>query len=201
MNMINNIDEVIEKLLNDKKVKDSISKYNEKEFIISDDQYPFGIMADDKDYLLLLLLGVPIGMYICRDSLNNVIDDYSDDPIGDVNTYYVPINNVEEYEKYCEEYNFVDLMVNPNYMTQEEIRHILYCTSFANDKSIFDISVLSEMQREIVNQAPLNYDNLMKIYNHYFDDDIRYRFINDFKVGEDRFYELSGLERIINKNI
>ena len=162
---------------------------------MKEDDIHSGIMADKYEYLLLLKLGVPIGMVIGKDEKNNIIDDYSDDPIGDVKLHYNPINNEADYFKKLEEYNFVDLMINPKYMNNYQAQNVLYCISFINDKDIFDIDTMNRVQTDIIDNAPLDYNGFMKLFNAYYTDDIKFRFINDFHVDEDRFFELSGLEK------
>lgn len=84
-------------------------------------------------------------------------------------------------------------MGNPELTAPEQIRHIAYLLEFANDKQFFNQYTMNKMQNELIDSAPLKYEQAMNIFKKYYTKEVCNKFIYDFGVGEDRFYYLSGL--------
>lgn len=180
-------------------LKENILKYNTEEIVLSDDEQPIGIIAEDKEYLKLLSFGVPIGLTVTKDSLNRLIDDYNLNPVGEVTDYYIPINSEQEYEESFQKYHFVDLMIHPRYMNNEQSKHVLFCTGFAYDNNFFSDKTIKEIDNDLAKQYPLDYQKCMNIFNKYYTEPIKQIFLNAFRSNEEMFYDLSGLSKIVKK--
>ena len=187
----------MKKLFNNDKVKKHLLKINSNEFYV-DDNYDYsatGVITDET-FSLMRLLGIPVGVYKSVDKNGDIIyeDDYNDIPINEIKTLYTPINSLEELSKYIEKYRYYDMMVNPNYMNEQQVRNVAYLLSFTNDNEIFNLTTKINMQLELIDNAPLNYDKAMTILKKYFTKDVCNKFINEYKVEPDRFFYLSGLD-------
>lgn len=176
-----------------------LSKYN-KELIITEDEFDIeDIVISNDIYFLMMQFGIPIGIFKPIDSRGNEVFEWSKLSKNEKIKYlYTPINSVTEYYEYIDNNLYTDLIVNPNYMNKNQVRNISYCLEFANDSRVFDFDDMINLQIELIDSAPLNYENAMKIFNRYYTEDICNKFIYDFNIDEDRFYFLSGLDR---KNI
>ena len=193
------LDLVNEKITNNPEIRKFIADHNRPQKLDFDSQLLGGVGAifSREDYLLMLQLGVPIGIVEYRDSKDNLLIEEWDEPIGDIKHLYKPINSIEEYVEYQEINYYPDVMVNPSYMSKKEVRNLAYCLEHANNDRIFDFDTKNKMQIEIINAAPLKYNEAMKIFNKYYDESIQNKFINNYGVERDRFYYLSGLKELI----
>lgn len=200
-----NLDDILkEKIFNNPDMYKFIKKHNKKQKLDFYRQLLGGVGAcfSREEYVLMLLLGIPIGVNECIDANGAIIDDgltlEGKEPVEPVIHIYKPINSLEEYSKYQNEVLYYpDLIVNPMYMTKKQVRNLAYCLSLANQECCLDIEKRSELQLEIVNSVPLKYDKAMKIFNKYFDKSIQKKYIYDYGVGYERFYYLSGLKKLI----
>ncbi len=162
-----------------------------------------GAVFSRDDYLFMLQLGVPIGVVEYRDSKNNLIIREDDEIIGEVTHIYKPINSLKEYAEYQEINGFPYVIVNPTYMSNKEVRNLAYCFLQANNDEVFDIYTKDKLQFETIISSPIKYDEAIKIFNKYFNESIHKKYINEYGVGREQFYYLSGLKELVppSKNI
>lgn len=194
------------KLENNLYIKNNIDKYNYERELIGDEIYPnlglkYIYIIEDKVLLLMFCLGIPVGIIHSTDEKGNYVSEDME-PIGEVKHIYKPLKHISDYwDFYNENDGFVDLRVHPDFLPKQKINHLAYCLGFANNTDLFDSETMNKMQNEIIDSCPLNYDNAMKIFNKYYNDDIQKKFIFDYGVSIDSFYELSGLNKIDIGNI
>lgn len=186
-------------LLNNPKVKNNIEKYNYSMEI--PEEYNFGEVGpvDERIFFLMNQLGIPIGTELVIDSKGNDVYEWSDVPYEEIKNIFVPINNFKEYEDFVLKHEYVHMMVNPDYMKESQVRNIAYLLEFANDDRFFDFYTMNNLQMELLDSAPLNYESAMKIFKKYYTESVCKKFIIDYEVEKERFYYLSGLEE--KKNI
>ena len=185
-------------LLNNKQVKNNILKYNHTMKMPSD--YNFGEVGliNDKVFFLMNQLGIPIGTELFVDSKGNDVYEWSDVPDDEIKHFFVPINNIEEYETFYLEHGYIHMTVNPNYMSESQVRNVAYLLKYANSNRVFDFYTMNELQTELLEAAPLDYNRSMKIFRKYYTNDICQKFIENLKVNKERFYYLSGLNDVQN---
>lgn len=190
------------KIINNPKIYEFVKNHNEEQELDFESQLlgGYGAIFDRKDFILMLMLGIPIGVVKYIDSKGNLILDENSEPIGDIRHIYKPINSIKEYMDYMEIEPFPQIMVNPKHMTKKEVRNLLYCLVHSNNDAIFDFETKNKLQFEIVQKAPLKYKKAMKIFNKYFNKSIQKKFIYGFGVERDRFYYLSGLKKLVHKS-
>lgn len=186
---------IINQLNNNKKVKDNFLKYNQRKFV--PDECLFGYPIVDNGILLMMMqLGIPIGATKPIDSKGqDVFEDTELPPDEEVKQLYIPINSLRDYEYYNIRNKYTDIIVNRDYMTKQQAGNIAYCLEFCNDHKIFNVETTNEIMCELINSVPLNYEKSMKIFNKYYTEEIKDIFIYDYNVGEERFYEISGLNK------
>lgn len=188
------IKEKISQLYNNTKIKENLLKNNKQIYMPKD--YPYGKIGivPREDYFLMMQLGIPIGAVKVIDLKGNDVYEWMDIPCEETHHLYTPINSFEDIEAYTDNYRYVDFKVNPDYMTPDQIRNVAYLIGFANDRRIFDFNTLSQLQGDLIEVAPLNYEKAMEVFNRYYTKDIQKKFIFDYGVDRDRFYYLSGLK-------
>ncbi len=188
-----------ENIFNNLELQEFVKKHNEELEVDSKHRVlkGYGAVFNREEFVLMLQLGVPIGVVECINSEGSLLIDEFDEPIEDIHFVYKPINSVDEYVKYLRTDPFPDVKVNPNYMTDQEVRNLAYCLRHSTNDAIFDFNTMSNLQFEIIKSVPLKYKELMKIFNKYFDKSIQEKFIYDIGVDRKRFYYLSGLKELI----
>ena len=151
-------------LLNNSKVKDNIQKYNYSMEI--PEEYNFGEVGivDERTFFLMNQLGIPIGTELIIDSKGNDVYEWSDVPYEEIKHIFVPINSFKEYEEFYSKHDYPHMMVNPDYMKESQVRNVAYLLEFANDDRFFDFYTMNNLQMELMDAAPLNYENAMKIF-------------------------------------
>lgn len=190
---------VNEKVIDNPRIAEFIKNNNYQQELDFDTQLLGGIGATfgRNDYILMLQLGIPIGVVEYVDSKGNLLIDEDDEPIGDIKHIYKPINSVKEYINYLDINLYPYIIVNPCYMTKQEVRNIGYCLMLANDTRILNFETMNKLQEEILNSLPLKYNEGMKIFNKYYDEKIHRKIIYGYGVDRDNFYYLSGLDEIV----
>lgn len=186
-----------DQLLNNQKVKDYL-KENNKEYIIDMEEDESAGVLEDKSYILMMNLGIPIGVRTYYDpNGKEVLDEDDFDLDKDYSNYkwvYTPINSLEDLRKYAETHYELDFTANHNFITPKQERHMAYLLEFANDMKFFNQYTMNKMQNELIDNAPLTYDKAMSILKKYYTRDVCSKFINDYGVEKERFYYLSGID-------
>ena len=189
--------EKADQLLNNQKVKTYL-KENNKEYIIDMEEDESAGVLEDKSYILMMNLGIPIGVRTYYDpNGKEVLDEDDFDLDKDYSNYkwvYTPINSLEDLRKYAETHYELDFTANHNLITPKQERHIAYLLEFANDNRFFNQYTMNKMQNELIDNAPLTYDKAMSILKKYYTRDVCSKFINDYGVEKERFYYLSGID-------
>lgn len=182
--------------LNNPRTEEFVRKNNNQKELELDELLGCGTFINRDEYLIMLQLGVPIGVVQCVDKDDNLLTGEFDENLLEKNIYK-PINSLKEYVNYLEINPHPHVMVNPSYMSKKEVRNLAYCLQQCNNNHIFDFDTKNEMQNEIIENIPLQYDTAMKIFNKYYDEDIQKKFIYEYGYERDRFYYLSGLNELI----
>lgn len=196
----------VNQLVNNEKIKKYLSE-NNKPFVFNTEDYESSGIINRDVYALMMQFGIPVGIRSYVDSNGKEVsaDDLDfdlDADHSDCKWIYTPINSIDELHDYIDTHRFLDFMENPNLISAEEIRHIAYLFQFADDKQLFDQYTMNKMQSDLIDNAPLNYEKAMNIFKQYYNQDVCNKMINDFQVGEERFYYLSGLkDNNADKNI
>ena len=186
-----------DQLLNNQKVKEYLKVHN-KEFVFDMEEYESAGVFEDKSYLLMMNLGIPIGVRNYYDPNGKEVsaddEDFNlDADHSDYKWIYTPINSIEDLRDYAETHRFIDFTANHKFITPEQERHMAYLLEFANDMRFFNQYTMNKMQNELIDNVPLTYDKAMSILKKYYTRDVCSKFINDFGVEKERFYYLSGI--------
>lgn len=190
------IEEKVNQLKNNDKVQKFLLEFNKKHFVPDDQLFGYPII-DTEQYLLFMQLGIPIGLIKPIDSNGNDVFEWSDIPDEEIIRWqYTPINSFEDLEKNKDYHLYLDFHVNYKFLPKEKIQHLAYCLKFSNSTEFFDIDTINQMQSEIIDSAPLKYDRAMEIFNKYYNVEVHKKFIVDHNVSVDRFYEISGLNKL-----
>lgn len=161
-----------------------------------------GITFENKDFLTMLKLGIPIGVIEHYDGDGTLLLDDEYEPFIEVKHIYKPINDIKTLKQYLEKVNYYpELAVNPSYMSREEVKNICYCLTMINNDKIFDLNTKTKVKIEIANSIPLKYNEAMKIFNKYYNETIQRKIIYGLNVGRNRFYSLSGLNELVPKKV
>lgn len=196
---MNEYEKIANGLLNNPNIKKFLNDYNKsKDLPLDLDILRSPIMLRDVQ-VLMIQLGIPMGATQPVDKDRKDVFEWSDS--NAVCWEYRPINSIEDLIKYQENNYYTDLLVNPSFLPYEKVQHIAYCLEFANDKRFFDFEMMNKLQAEIISVAPLKYNMAMQIFNKYYTKEIQEKFINEFGVPKDRFFELSGLNNLIDKKM
>lgn len=190
--------------INNPKIKEYLTKVNKFHYLDFDTEVLGGIggVFSRETYVLMLQLGIPIGVLEILDSKGKIISENSDVKLEEnVKHIYNPINSIDDLQDCYKKYRFPDFLVNLRCITKDQARHLAYCLEQCNNDMIFDVDTRDAMQQEILSSLPLKYEQAMRIFNKYFNKEIQMKYIKDYGVSRDRFYELSGLDKLINENI
>ena len=195
---------LINEKLNNPKIKEYLTGINKFHYLDFNTEVLGGLNAifSQETYVLMMRLGIPIGVLEYVDSRGQIIpEDKVMDFKGKIKHIYNPINCMDDLRECYKKYRYPDFLVNFRCITKDKARHIAYCLEQCNNDMIFDLETMDAMQREIISSLPLKYEQAMKIFNKYFDKDIQTKYINDYRVSRERFYELSGLDELVSKDI
>lgn len=194
---------LINEKINDPKIKEYLTKINKFHYLDFDTELLGGIggVFSRETYVLMMQLGIPIGVLEYLDSKGKIIPENTEVDLDEkVKHIYTPINSIEDLKVCYEKYRFHDFIVNLRCITKNQARHLAYCLEQCNNDLIFDMDTRNAIQQEILSFLPLKYDKAMKIFNKYFNKGIQMKYIKDYGVSRDRFYELSGLNELVPKN-
>lgn len=140
-------------------------------------------------------LGIPVGAWKPVDSHGNDVFEWTELPDDEiVKDYYTPFNNFDDIKKYAIKNRYINFIVNPIYLNEDQSRHLCYLLEFANNSEFFDELTMNKMQNELIDSAPITYESAMNIFKKYYTKDIQDKFLSYPELDKERFFYLSGLK-------
>lgn len=183
----------------DKEIKEFLNDFN-KEHLLKENDYNERIFISNKNCLLLMELGVPIGAVRTRDINGRRIYPWMDIPREQRITTYTPINNLEDWKNYKKEYGSGGLCVHHDFLSNNEINTIAECICYIDNDDFFDAETSEKIHTDLKKSKPFDYKKIMAIFDKYYTAEVCHKF-TDNGYPAYAFYKFFGVSYKGNPNL